>query len=196
MKKYIFLIIVVLLSCFSYSQEDRNTLSKQKKFSFNDKGLYPKNLTVSVKGVKAKDMLAKTKEWVEKKYGNTKDNIEEENSNDQDKKKGKKMRFKGFSDNAICFSEADNYRCEGLHYVIELHFKDGEYKFKPKKLTYKPSSSRRKVKINFEKSDFHQTNGSVKNDYKKVPEQIETLFNNLNRSLLNYLTDKPQEDER
>ena len=124
-----------------------------------------------------------------------KNNDDDDDDKEEKGKKGKKLNLKGFAENAICFNEGANYSCERADYTIELQFKDGEYKFKPKKLTYKPASSKKKKRINFDKSDFHSANGKINNDYEKVPAQIETLLNNLNKSLLNYLTDKPQEDE-
>lgn len=93
------------------------------------------------------------------------------------------------------FVLVSEYSCEDLQYVVQLVFEDGEYKFKPTKLAYKAISSQKEIKIEFKNSSFHSNDGTLKVDYEKVPSQIETLLNNLNRSLLNYIMNKPQEDE-
>ena len=195
MKKFI-LLTIILISNFSYSQKNNDSYSEKEKFSYNNKGLEPKDLIVSVNGMKSDAMLKKAKEWVKEKYGDSEEKIEEIKNDDAEKgKKSKKINLKGFSENTICFNEGTNYNCERADYTIMLQFEDGEYKFKPKKLSYKPASSKKKINIHFNKSDLHTAEGKINNNFAKVPAQIETLLNNLNKSLLNYLTNKPQEDE-
>ncbi len=198
--KKIILLITILIASFSFSQNKHHDDDEPKKerFSFNNKGLEPGDLTVSIQGMKYKALHDKAKAWVKEKYGENHKKIEEiEDDNASEAKGGKvkKLRLDAFSNNAICFDEDSKYQCVKAEYIIELQFRDGEYKFKPKKLFYKPPSSKKRIRIHFDKSAFHTTDGKINHRYKKVPAQIETLLNNLNRSLLNYLTDEKQEDE-
>ena len=50
-------------------------------------------------------------------------------------------------------------------------------------------------KIKLKESEFHTKEGNLEKDYEKVPSQIEGLFNGLNKSLFNFLTDREQETE-
>lgn len=74
---------------------------------------------------------------------------------------------------------------------MELSFEDGEYNMKLKKLSYL-NRLNKKEDIKLDKSDFHNDNNELKNNYSKVPSQIETMFNELNTSLLNYINNKEQ----
>ncbi len=195
MKRFI-LLTILLISAVSYSQKEGESHAKKTKFSYTNNGLEPGILSVSVNGMKKDAMFNKAKEWIKEKYGDSKDKIEETNDGDAEKgKKIKKINLKGFTESAICFNKEANYFCRKANYTIELQFKDGEYKFKPKRLSYKPEPNKKKKNIRFDRSDFHSSEGKINTGFAKVPAQIETLFNNLNKSLLNYLTNKPQEDE-
>ena len=51
------------------------------------------------------------------------------------------------------------------------------------------------TEIKLKESEFHTKEGNLEKDYEKVPSQIEGLFNGLNKSLFNFLTDREQETE-
>ena len=211
--KKIILFTIILISTFSHAQSDKGT--KKAKFVYGEKGLEPRHFTVDVKGMDRKELFSKAKDWFNEKYKDSKhnhdktgkivnntdvyeddDDYEEDETDETGKaKKSEKFRFYGFTDNAICFGKGTNYSCEGLEYIIELRFRDGDYRFRPLKLTYKTSLSKKQQKINLNKHKFHSKDGKIKEGYEKVSSQIEALLNNLNKSLLNYLTDKKQEDE-
>lgn len=206
--KKIILLIVILISTFSYAQSDTDVYSKTTKFVYDENGLLPKNISIDIKGMDKKEMLSKAKEWLNEKYGSNDktdktdktvdtDDIYEDGETDETgkAKKNEKLRFTGFTDNAICFGEGTNYSCERLEYIIELRFKDGEYRFKPIKLTYKTASNKKKQTISLKKHKFYSNDGKIKEGYEKVSSQIEAFLNNLNKSILNYLTDKEQKDE-
>ncbi|GAA3634566.1 hypothetical protein [Flavivirga jejuensis] len=213
--KKIILFTIILISSFSNAQSDKEVYSKNTKFVYGAEGMEPKDFTVDIKGKNKEDLLSKAKEWLNEKYKNleTKNGktdktvgidtiyeIEETNKDGGADEAGKgknniKLRFKGYTSNAICFGEKPDYGCEDVEYVIELRFKDGEYRFKPVKLTYKAASNKKKQKIELDKNKFYSSDGKIVNGYGKVPSQIETLFNGLNKSILNYLTNKKQEDE-
>ena len=192
MKKTI-LLIVILVSAVSFSQNNVDAVSKKKKqntsekFTYDASGLSPRDVTMSVRKSKKGDLYSKTLDWLDEKYKNGNQVIEKKEKND-------KIRFEGFTDNAICYGTGADYGCEGLTYQIEISFEDGQYKLKPLKLSY-DSTKKGKVNMNLNKSEYYDKNGKIDNDYSKVPSQIETLFNGLNESLLNYLTNEDQEDE-
>ncbi len=205
MKKVI-LFTMVLVSTFVDAQ------NKDSKFVYGGEGLSPRSFTEEIKGMDRNELLLKAKAWLDEKYKDSNDVIIKEEVNgktvnsddayDEDEtdetgkaKKSEKIRFSGFTDNAICFGKGANYSCEGLEYIIELRFRDGDYRFKPIKLTYRAASSKKSQKIGLKKHKFYSNDGKIKDGYEKVSSQIEALLNNLNKSLLNYLTNKEQEDE-
>ncbi|NMH87075.1 hypothetical protein [Flavivirga algicola] len=202
MKKVI-LCITVLVSTLSYTQTNNS------KFVYGGEGLVPRSFTVEVKGMDRNELLLKAKAWLDEKFEDSNDVILKNDSKsktfddddvyDDDEtgkaKKNEKIRFNGFTDNAICFGRGDNYSCEGVEYIIELRFRDGDYRFKPIKLTYKTASNKKSQKIGLKKHKFYSNDGKIKEGYEKVSSQIETLLNNLNKSLLSYLTNRDQEDE-
>jgi hypothetical protein len=195
MKKSI-LLAVILTSMFSYSQTEDTSLTKpgngsnnkETFFTYDANGLSPKNVSLDVKGMDKKDLYSKSLDWLKEKYHNH-EKIVIENEKNQ------KISFEGFTYNSFCFGEGSDYGCEDLTYVIELSFKDGEYKFKPKKLSYTTNSNKKEKEISLDNSDFYKNNGDIKEKYTKVPEQMQNLFNSLNKSLFNYLTNKEQENE-
>lgn len=191
--KKIILLTAVLVSAISFSQNDVDAVSKKKKhntsekFTYDANGLNPGDVTMSVRKAKKGDLYSKTLNWLSEKYKDPDQVIEKKEKND-------KIRFEGFTDNAICYGMGVDYGCEGLTYQIEISFEDGQYKLKPLKLSY-DSNSKKKVNINLKKGDYYDKNGKIDDDYSKVPSQIETLFNGLNESLSNYLTNEDQVDE-
>lgn len=200
--KKIILLLVLLVSIGSYAQNDNSSTSKnqEEKFKYDSSGLSPKNISISIEGMDKEALLSKAKDWVREKYGDSddvfrKDDEADDESNLTDKAKTEKIRFEGYTNNAICFGNDSEFSCEDLKYIILIKIKDGEYTFKPVKLTYKIGSSKKDQVVKFKGSDFYIKNGGIKSEYEKVPAQIETLFNDLSKSLLNYLTDKEQEKE-
>ncbi|WP_303318809.1 hypothetical protein Q4Q34_04970 [Flavivirga abyssicola] len=201
--KNIILFTIILVSTFSYAQNNNSTHSENTKFVYGENGLEPRNFTVIVEGMDRHELLSKAKEWLNEKYKDA-DNViikndktdKTDDSDEMEKAKpSEKISFNGFTDNAICFGEEPDYNCEGLEYTIELRFRDGEYRFKPKKLKYKIASSNKKQTIGLKKHKFYSKEGKIKKGYEKVSSQIEALLNKINRSLLNYLTGKVQDDE-
>ncbi|MDD7884470.1 hypothetical protein [Flavivirga sp. 57AJ16] len=204
------LLIIILVSTFSYTQSDKGST----KFVYNEKGLVPRHFTVDVKGMDRKELLSKAEDWFHEKYKDPdlthdktnkiikgsdayeEDDYEEEETDESGKaKKSEKIRFHGFTDNAICFGKGADYSCEGLTYIIELRLRDGDYRLKPVKLTYKTASDKKQKTISLNTHEFYSKDGKIKEGYEKVSSQIETFLNSLNKSLLNYLIDKEQEDE-
>ncbi|GAA3596252.1 hypothetical protein Q4Q39_08055 [Flavivirga amylovorans] len=218
--KNIILFTVILISMLSFSQSN----SINTKFSYEEKGLVPRNFIVEVKGKNKDELLSKTEAWLKEKYKELKsdnddkndktdktdktkrtiigyevfkdDELDEADKSDAGKaNKNIKLRFTGFTNNAICFGDKSNFSCERLEYIIELRFRDGDYRFRPIKLIYKTASDKKEQTINLKKHKFYSKDGIIKKGYEKVSSQVEDLLNKMNKSLLNYLTDKPQEDE-
>jgi hypothetical protein len=192
MKKFT-LALVVLISSISFSQNDLNLNKDDKKskkettFTYDSQGLSPNEITIDVDGFKKDDLYSNTINWINEKYKDPDQVIEKD-------EKDKKITLEGFVDNAICFGLREAYSCEGLSYTLEIKFKDEEYKMKVKELSY-INKSNKKEKINLDKSDFLNGNSELDENYSKVPLQIETLFNNLNTSLFNFINKLEQVDE-
>ena len=183
------------MSIVSFSQTDDDLASKSTEFTFDSKGLNPSVLTVNVKSLKKNELSAKTKAWIKEKKGNTGKVTSKTEESGGETEKNEKIQFSGTADNAFCFGLKSDYSCEDLTYSIELTIKNGQYKFKPLSLSYTSTGKAKGNEINLKKSDFHNNNGEVKEEYEKVPFQIETLLNNMNKSLLHYLNDEDQETE-
>ncbi|MEL0455447.1 hypothetical protein WJN01_04350 [Flavobacteriaceae bacterium SZ-1-7] len=194
--KTISLILSLFLAITIHAQNGSAKSNKNKtdRFSYSLDGLGPESIVVDVSGLKKSAMAAKAEEWVEEKYGDKKGLNREEDESDKGGKR-EKLRLEEFTDNAICFGTGADYGCTGLTYIVRLVFEDEEYEFIPTKITYKPEGSKKTVKINFNKSDFHANNGALNSGFENVPSQIEDLLNNLNKSLYFYLIDEEQKTE-
>lgn len=187
MKKFA-LLILILMSATMFSQENNDLLEKKAtSFTYDKNGLSPGKLTVKVNKFDKKELYEKVLEWVGEKYKDPDKVIKKKEKND-------KIKIEGFTDNALCFGVKSEYSCEGLTYAIEFTFEDEQYKIKPSELSY-ISKNGKMVKLNLNKSEFYTNNGDILEGYEKVSSQIEALFNNLNKSMLNFITNKDQEDE-
>ena len=190
------LISTFLISLIIFSQNNNQI----KQFSFTSEGLNTNEIEVKMKGMDKEDLIEKAKKWIKEKYGNL-DVINKqidtgkETDEVEKAKKDKKINFDGFTDNAICFGLNSDYSCFDTTYEIELEFDDDEYIFIIDKLEYEIPGNKKAQKIKLNKSDFHYKDGDLIGGYEKVPTQIENLFNNLNKSLFNYLSDFEQETE-
>jgi hypothetical protein len=202
--KKIILLVTILMSTMSFSQIENDSISKSNdlaskktKFTFDSKGLNPNILSVSVKSLKKNELTTKAKAWIKIKKGNTEKVVDKTDSDSSggETDKNVKIQFSGTTHNAFCFGLKSDYKCEDLTYSIELTIKNRQYKFKPLSLSYTSTAKSKGNSINLKKSDFHNNNGEVKEEYEKIPSQIETLFNNMNKSLLHYLNDEDQETE-
>ncbi|MCF8273063.1 MAG: DUF4468 domain-containing protein [Flavobacteriaceae bacterium] len=184
MKKCI-LLLVVLMSTICFSQKGND--KKATSFTYDENGLNSNSITVDIKKLDKKELYEKALDWFDKKYTNPDEVITKKEKND-------KIKFETFVNNAICYGVGADYGCEDLTYNIELSFEDKQYKMKILKLSYIDKKGK-DIKMNLNKSDFHEQSGKIKDDYTKAPSQIETLLNNLNKSLLNYINGDDQEDE-
>lgn len=191
------LIFTILITAITYAQNNNNDV---EKVSFTSEGLSSDEITVNITGMDKEALFNKSKEWIEEKYGTLDVITKEKKTSDQEDqadkgKKSKKIVFKGFTNNAICFGSKSDYSCFDSTYEIEIKFVDDEYKFKIKKFSYAIPGNEKDKKIKLKESEFHTKEGNLEKDYEKVPSQIEGLFNGLNKSLFNFLTDREQETE-
>jgi hypothetical protein len=184
MKKCV-LLIVVLISTVSFSQGKND--KKASSFTYDENGLNTSSIYVNVNKLDKKELYEKALEWFDKKYNNPDEIITKKEKND-------KIRFEASANNSICYGIGADYSCEDLTYNIEFSFEDKQYKMKILKLSYVDKKGK-DIKMDLNKSDFYEGSGKIKEDYSKVPSQIETLLNNLNNSLLNYINGDDQEDE-
>lgn len=192
------LLIVILMSASIFAQKEKNPSTNIDQFIFNQKGLNPKSISVEIKGLKKEDLADKIEAWSEFKFGKTKGKTEKKATGESETakgKKGKKVKVKGFTYNAIC-ADVDNKRnCENVDYTIDIEIEDGKYIFKPSKLSYNGNTNKKGNEIDLSKSEFHESQEKLKTEYSKVPSQIEDLFNTINKSLYNFINDLEQEDE-
>jgi len=185
---------MILTASFTYAQKGQESSVELDKFNYTQNGLNPKDVRVQVKNMKQEQIVEKVEAWVDKKYG--KDNRSVGDNDDTGKgKKSKKIKVKGFTHNVIC-TDYDNIRdCKDVDYEVEISVEDGHYVFKPKKISFRKTTAKKKDNIDLKKSKFHDSKDKVKPEYRKVPSQIEDLFNKLNKSLYNFINNIKQEDE-
>jgi hypothetical protein len=184
--KKIILLILLLCATISLAQENTDITSKKKdpaeptatKFTYNENGLSPIQITINLSGFKKDDLREQAKAWLDEKFPDEKDvKVKIDNKS--------KLRYEASAYNVICFGTGSDYRCEDIDYTLEISFKNNEYKMKVVDMSYTSASS--KKDIMFDDSDFHDGKGNLKYDYKKVPDQIEIFLNGLNQSFLNFL---------
>jgi len=181
--KKIILLALMMCATVSFAQDNEDIASKKKepaatKFSYNENGLSPTQITINLSDIEKDDLREKTKDWLDEKFPDGK-NLKVKIDNKS------KIRFEALAYNVICIGTGSDYSCEDIDYTIEISFKNNEYKMKVVDMSYTSVSSKKEIKL--DDSDFHDGKGNLKLDFKKVPDQIEIFLNGLNQSFLTYL---------
>jgi hypothetical protein len=80
-------------------------------------------------------------------------------------------------------------------FTIEISFKEGKFKFEAVGLTEKPNNSTTVVTHDLNDfSEYYNKDGSLKKYKDDVPAAYETLFNELNKSLVTFMDKKKKAD--
>ena len=169
------------------------TLLGQEKFKYDEKGLTPKYLVGEINELNKNKIYEKSLNWVKETYKNPDKVIKTTIENE-------KIRFQGVAMDYLCQSVLLSTFCYNTTYTIELEFRDGKYKFTPTSISYRmpPSqySSGGDVQVNIDNGeDFYKRNGKIKKQTKTMPESIEKLFNDLEKSLSNYIKKDDSNEE-
>ena len=185
MKKRVTLSItlVILISLFTLGQEE---------FTWNQNGISPEYVVIDLDSIDQKNLYNNTINWIKVTYKNPDEVIKMTIQNE-------KVRFEGFQDNLICTNSLGLTNCYYALYTIEIGFKNNKYKFTPIKLEYKVPSSQYSagglISILNDGSNYFNKKGIIRKMYSTIPSSIESLFNELNSNLANYLTAETENNE-
>lgn len=178
MKKNFILFILIFITSNCFSQE--------KKFIYDKNGLTPFVVT-DVDNKSLKEIYQKSVNWIKETYKNPdiviKAQIEDES-----------IRFEGISNKvAVVYDGFGGKGFYDVKYSIKISVKDHKYKFEIiefellncpiKKNGWNPSDK-----------SFFKEDGSPRKPWKDYPKSIETLFDELNNSLKNYIIKDSKKD--
>lgn len=143
-----------------------------KKFEYQEKGLNDYVVT-NVEGKTANEIHTSTLNWIKETYKNPDEVLKATIE-------GKKVRINGIASNLL-FVKKYTFPIE---YSIEVGIKDGRYKFE---LLYLNSIVDGKTGADFKGVPNMKTNKKNIKLFGESPNRIENYFNNLNKSLKNYI---------
>ena len=158
-----------------------STFAQETEFKFSRDGLT--DFIVTNYDGSAKDTYNRALFWVKennKKEYKVISSVENE-----------KMTIEGGKENFICSKAGGTTVCTYATFTIEITFKDGKYKFDAVNVTEKANNSINYVVHTLDDfSYYYDKDGSLKKYKDDVPVAYETLFNELNKSLITFMDKK------
>jgi hypothetical protein len=170
MKNLILMGALLLLSMVSFGQET--------EFKFTREG-FTDFVVTSIDSAKQNDLYKKTLEWVQVNYNTPSEVLKGQIENQY-------IRIEGVSKNALCIKSFGTNTCSSVKYQIEISFKDGKYKFDVIELSQYYTGGWYKLYLDAPKL-YYKDNGEIRPVYSQYPENIENVFNSLNKSLEAFL---------
>lgn len=102
-----------------------------------------------------------------------------------------KMTIEGGKENFLCSKAGGTTVCTYGTFTIEITFKEGKYKLEAVGLSEKPNNGGAVVVHNLNDfSEYYDKDGSLKKYKDDVPAAYESLFNDLNKSLITFMDKK------
>jgi hypothetical protein len=167
------LLLMILVKSSSYSQETEFKFSKDGLTDF---------IVITYDGT-AKETYNRALAWVKenhKKGYTILSSVENE-----------KMSIQGNKENFLCSKAGGTTVCTTAIFTIEITFKDGKFKFDAISLSEKPTNSTTITAHNLDDfSEYFNKDGSLKKYKDDVPSAYESLFNDLNKSLITFMDKK------
>ena len=158
-----------------------STFAQETEFKFSKGGLT--DFIVTTYDGSAKDTYNRALAWVK---DNAKKNFVVVSSVENEK-----LTIEGTKENFICSKAGGTNVCTSATFTIEINFKDGKYKFAALGLSEKPNNSMNTTVHNLDDfSEYYDKDGSLKKYKDDVPAAYETLFNDLNKSLIAFMDKK------
>lgn len=158
-----------------------STFAQDTEFKFSKDGLTDFIVT-SYDGA-AKDTYNRALAWVK---DNAKKNFVVISSVENEK-----LTIEGTKENFICSKTGGTTVCTYVTFTIAITFKEGKYKFEAVGLSEKATNSITTVVHNLDDfSEYYDKDGSLKKYKDDVPVAYETLFNDLNKSLVAFMDKK------
>ncbi len=157
----------------------------EEKFEFNQLGLTP-YVVENVEGNTANQLYNKALSWVRTTFKKPEKVIVSQTE-------GIKIRLKLKNKKGLCLNR-ESVSYTDVKYVIDIHFKEGRYKFEPISAAYYVSPTQYAIGGFIDiflddsaNSNYYRRNGFVKREFIDMPQSLEDLFNNLNVSLKEYM---------
>jgi len=178
MKKTLSLMVIMTLFTM-------NTFS-QERFSFTKNG-FNDFVVVEIDSCNQNELYNKTLNWIQKTYKNPQEVLLGQIQDEY-------IRFEGFQSSGLCVNALGMITCYNLKYQIEVHFKDGKYKFKILRIeTYAPPTQYTRGgwsdfpigEIDY--SVYYKKSGQIKPTYQYYPTNLEGLFNGLSEGLKSFI---------
>lgn len=163
------LLLSFITSSLVFSQETEFKLTKD---GFTDFVVTQKNEKT------ANEIYTKTLEWINKNYNNPEKVILAKVENDY-------IRIEGASNNIYILNTLGKENPTDVKYQLEIYFKDGKYKFDVTDLKYLAPPPTGWYDVPF--AYFYKKDGQLKSMF-KFTNQIPAYFNNLNKSLSDYIS--------
>lgn len=158
-----------------------STFAQDTEFKFSKDGLTDFIVT-SYDGA-AKDTYNRAVAWVK---DNAKKNFVVISSVENEK-----LTIEGTKENFICSKAGGTTVCTYATFTIAITFKEGKYKFEAVGLSEKATNSITTVVHNLDDfSEYYDKDGTLKKYKDEVPLAYETLFNDLNKSLVAFMDKK------
>lgn len=170
------LILFILITTLSYAQETKFTFKKE---GFTD------YVVTQVSGTQS-EIYSKTVNWIKETYKNPDEVIKMSIENE-------KVRFQGLKSKFNCYKAMASSVCSDAIYTIEVSFKDGKYKFDVIELVITANGNSFTPDLN-DLSIYYKKNGELAKSSESVPASYENLFNDLNESLKQYVTETKKSD--
>ncbi|MFT3687414.1 MAG: hypothetical protein QM783_21240 [Phycisphaerales bacterium] len=102
-----------------------------------------------------------------------------------------KLVIEGGKENFLCSKAGGTTVCTYGTFTIEIDFKEGKYKFVAVGLSEKPNNATTVTVHNLDDfSEYYDKDGSLKKYKDDVPKAYESLFNDLNKSLVVFMDKK------
>jgi hypothetical protein len=162
-----------------------STFAQDTEFKFSKEGLT--DFIVTTYEGSAKDTYNLALAWVKE---NSKKGFKIVSSVE-----GEKMTIEGGKENFLCSKAGGTNVCTYGTFTIEISFKEGKFKFEAVGLSEKPNNSTTVVTHDLNDfSEYYNKDGSLKKYKDDVPAAYETLFNELNKSLVTFMDKKKKAD--
>ncbi|WP_293890159.1 DUF4468 domain-containing protein [Flavobacterium sp.] len=163
-----------------------STFAQETEFKFSKEGLT--DFIVTNYDGSAKDTYNRALAWVKdtskKSFVNFVVVSSVENENE-------KLVIEGVKQNFICSKAGGTNVCTFATFTIAITFKDGKYKLEAVGLSEKANNSINTVVHNLDDfSEYYDKDGTLKKYKDEVPVAYESLFNDLNKSLIAFMDKK------
>ena len=173
--KKIILGLALMYSVFTHSQDTEFVF---KRDGFTD------FIATKVENKTQAELYKKTLEWIAFNYKNPKEALKSQIENES-------IRFEGTSNAIVCVNSMGK-TFVNAKYEIEVSFKDGKYKFDLINISTYAAPGQYGAGgwtiLNLKNMEpFYNKTGEIKPVYKYYPEMIPVFFNDLNKSLKDFI---------